>query len=269
MTVLIELFKRPKRKTIIDIYMSPKKSKKQPIKKIIEKKSDNSVPKDEFTQIINSVKEINRMSIISYLTVYEKLSFQEIQKLLGNIAKSTVNHHIQNLIKSEFIEETTSENKDHGNIKYYKLKKGIPSISAEDLSGLSNEEKNAKYLELFNFGKFHFSFMEFFLKQLTRYVDNATEDINQLQKEKQPDKLQLKFDEIIKIVQTTQMSAFPLVSADYQNFMKGLIEYVFSFLTNVKKKPVLDVNEQIFWVLFLSVPYSAIENSKNKNLSEN
>ena len=104
--------------------------------------------------------------------------------------------------------------------------------------------------------------MNYFLKQLNKFVDTTNEEIEQIKSENNNEKLKDKLSEIEFLVDNTNIYSIPMTEDNYKEFYKGLLEYVFGFIRNIKKKPHINFEEKIYWVLYLGFPYSLIKDSK-------
>lgn len=104
--------------------------------------------------IIKALNVESRFSIYLYLLIFNELTLDDLCKLM-NKSKSTIHHHIQELIISNFIEEYT---KPGSKTKYYKLRllrtDEITEVvyKPESFEYLSFEDKINLLEEYFSFG---------------------------------------------------------------------------------------------------------------------
>ena len=211
--------------------------------------------------LLNVLKETNRLAILNYLMIYEKLSFSDIQDILGDKTKSTVHHHIQKLISAGLVEETLEEHKKHGNIKFYRMKGPLPDFSSIKFDDASITQRNKNYLELFDLGGFYFSFMNQTLQLLVNYVLNTQKKIHELENQ---NKLNLTsnndplLSKIQTIVESTVFGSIPMSRKNYEEFMNGMKKFTMQFLSTMKKDDFQESDKQIYWTMFLGFPYYQI-----------
>jgi DNA-binding transcriptional ArsR family regulator len=131
-------------------------------------------------RIIKALSIESRYSIFLYLLIYNELTLDELSNLLGK-SKSTIHHHIQELIDVSVVNEYT---KAGSKTKYYKLKifnirpQLVKSFGLEAFKNISQEKQTQLLYDFVDISHANNYIMQNLLELLIETEENALQMIN-------------------------------------------------------------------------------------------
>lgn len=142
------------------------------------------IEEPEAHAIISALSTESRYSIYLYLSIYNELTLDELSELM-NKSKSTIHHHIQELINVDIVNEYT---KPGSKTKYYKLKllnirpKLVKTFGIEAFKNISKDEQIQMLNEFAEISNANNYIMQYFLELI---IENEKRILKKINDEKQ------------------------------------------------------------------------------------